>query len=47
MPYATAVANSIGSTIDGLSFSGLLTRVDVGPLTTAPIGPFTAPFKVK
>jgi hypothetical protein len=28
--YATAAGNSIGSTIDGSSFSGLLTRVEIG-----------------
>ena len=30
--YATAVANSIGSTMDGSSFSGLLTRVEIGQI---------------
>jgi hypothetical protein len=30
IPYATAVASSIGSMIDGSSFSGLLTRVEIG-----------------
>jgi hypothetical protein len=28
--YAAEVANPIGSTIEGSSFSGLLTRVDIG-----------------
>ena len=28
--YAAEVANSIGSKIDGSSFSGLLTRVEIG-----------------
>jgi hypothetical protein len=28
--YAASVAGSIGSTIDGSSFSGLLTRVEIG-----------------
>ncbi len=28
--YAAEVANSIGSTIEGSSFSGLLTRVEIG-----------------
>ena len=28
----TAVANSIGSTMDGSSFSGLLTRVEIGQI---------------
>jgi hypothetical protein len=27
---ATSLANSIGSTIEGLSFAGLLTRVEIG-----------------
>ena len=29
-PYAASVATSIGSIIDGSSFSGLLTRVEIG-----------------
>jgi|SRR6516162_5739646 len=29
-PYAASVASSIGSMIDGSSFSGLLTRVEIG-----------------
>ena len=28
--YAAEVANAIGSTIEGSSFSGLLTRVEIG-----------------
>jgi hypothetical protein len=28
--YAASVASSIGSTIEGSSFSGLLTRVEIG-----------------
>jgi len=32
------VANSIGSTIEGLSFSGLLTRVEIGHIRIGSAG---------
>jgi hypothetical protein len=37
-PYAAEVANSIGSTIEGLSFSGLLTRVEIGHIRIGSAG---------
>jgi hypothetical protein len=37
-PYAAEVANSIGSTIEGLSFSGLLTRVETGHIRIGSAG---------
>ena len=36
--YAAEVANSIGSTIEGSSFSGLLTRVEIGHIRMASAG---------
>jgi hypothetical protein len=36
--YAASLANSIGSTIDGSSFSGLLTRVEIGHIRISPEG---------
>ena len=36
--YATAMANSIGSTIDGSSFSGLLTWVEIGHIRIGSAG---------
>ena len=36
--YAAEVANSIGSTIEGSSFSGLLTRVEIGHIRMGSAG---------
>jgi hypothetical protein len=36
--YAASLANSIGSIIEGSSFSGLLTRVDMGHMRIRPAG---------
>jgi len=36
--YAAEVANSMGSTIEGSSFSGLLTRVEIGHIRILPAG---------
>ncbi len=36
--YAAEVVNSIGSTIDGSSFSGLLTRVEIGHIRMGSAG---------
>jgi hypothetical protein len=36
--YAAEVVNSIGSTIEGSSFSGLLTRVEIGHIRISPGG---------
>jgi hypothetical protein len=36
--YAAEVANAIGSMIDGSSFSGLLTRVDIGHIRIGSAG---------
>jgi hypothetical protein len=35
LAYAASVANSTGSTTDGSSFSGLLTRVEIGHIRWA------------
>jgi hypothetical protein len=36
--YAAVVVNSTGSTIDGSSFSGLLTHVDIGHIRISSAG---------
>ena len=36
--YAAEVANAIGSTMEGSSFSGLLTRVEIGHIRIGSVG---------